>query len=115
MGALYINLILNNNTDESFSINKGNVINDNIFSMQDLSKSDNEVYQKFIKLMGHNHVILIDVNIDSELIVFNRLRLFDHDDSYNMLNIGSYMKSYNDYDSNEKIIIDSFLNFINGY
>ena len=114
MSTLYVNLILTNNADESFTISD-DIVSDDIFSTKDLSKSDSDVYQNFIELMGHNHVILNDITFNSDLTFFSRLKLFDYDDSYNILNIGSYMKSYNDYDSNEKIIIDLFLNFINGY
>ena len=113
MDTLYITLNLNSSTNELFSISKDNTISDNIISTQDLLEVELVDYNNFIELMGHSHVILTDVTLGTELIMFNRMKLFEHDEEYNILNISSYLKSYNEYSDTDKDIIDRFILLLN--
>lgn len=113
MSTLHINLNLSNSETEYFMINRDNVLSDNIISTQELSEAENSIYKDFIELIGHNNVILTEVDLDTEVIIFNRMRLFEHDEKYNILNAGSYLKSYNEYSEVDKEIIDRFIILLN--
>lgn len=115
MKTLQINLWLLNYATESFSIDKDNIKTDEIILTELLSENDKLVYELFINLIGHNNVILTDVNINNDVICFNRMKLFDHDENFNILNCNSYLKSYNDYSEENKSIIDEFLILLNKY
>ena len=90
-----------------------NIISDDIILTESLTENDKLVYELFINLIGLNNLILTDVNIDNDVICFNRIKLFAHDENYNILNLGSELKSYNDYNEEEKHIIDEFITLIN--
>lgn len=109
MNTLHVNLKLLNYPNEVFSLDKNNIINDDFISLETLSNADKIVYQNFINLVGFNNVILNDVELNDQFVIFNRIKLFDHDENYNILNHGSYLKSYNDYSEEDKNIIDLFL------
>lgn len=115
MSTLNINLNLLNYTDEHFSLDKNNIKSDDIFALSSLSASDKIIYQNFINLIGLNHVILTDVVLNNDNIVFNRIKLFEHDENYNLLNVDSYLESYNEYSEDDKNIIDKFLILLNKY
>lgn len=115
MNSLHINLRLSNNDSETFSIESINVINDDPIIVSNLSKKNKTIYSNFITLIGDNNVILNDVPGDIEFMKFNRFKLFEHDENYNIIGIDSYIKSYNDYSDDEKAIIDSFITFTLNY
>jgi len=116
MKTLQINHELNNLEDEYFRIDIDNmIVDDSIYPFNNLSIGDKNIYNDFIELIGLNNVIISDVNIDEEMINFSRLFRFDYDDNYNIIGLGTYIKSYNEYTTNEQQIIDSFLNFISSF
>lgn len=112
MSTLNINLNLLDYSDEHFSIERNNAISDDIFALFDLSASDKVVYQNFINLIGFNCVILTDVTLTDDNVVFNRIRLFEHDEKFKILNAGSYLKSYNEYSAEDKQVIDLFITLL---
>ena len=115
MKTLHVNFKLLNYPEEAFSIDKNNVISDDIVLIDSLTNLEKEVYQNFIDLIGFNNIILNDVELSNELTIFNRIKLFDHDENYNILNLGSELKSYNDYSEEDKTVIDLFLILLEKY
>lgn len=114
MSILYINLNLLDYSEEAFSIEIDNILNDDIFLVDSLSFLEKEVYNNFIDLIGFTNLILTDVELTNATI-FNRIKLFDHDENYNILNLRSDIKSYNDYSEKDKNIINAFLLFLQEY
>lgn len=115
MSTLNINLNLLDYSDEQFSLERNNIINDDIFALFDLSSSDKVIYQNFMNLIGFNNVILTDVSLTDYNVVFNRIKLFEHDENYNVLNAGSYLKSYSEYSVEDKQVIDLFITLLEKY
>lgn len=113
MKTLHVNFKLLNYSEEAFSIDKNNVIGDDIVLVDTLTNLEKEVYQNFIDLVGYNNLILNDVELSNDITIFNRIKLFAHDENYNIINLGSELKSYNDYNEEEKHIIDEFIVLIN--
>ena len=109
MKTLHVNFKLLNYPNEAFSIDRDIDTSDDIFFVDDLPTLEKEVYHNFIDLVGHTNLILNDVELTNELTIFNRIKLFDHDENYSILNLGNELKSYNDYSDEAKTIIDLFL------
>jgi hypothetical protein len=115
MNSLYVNLVLSNNVDESFNVERNVILNDDFILVSDLSNEEKIVYDNFIGFVGNNYVIINDIGGDVDLINFSRFRLFEHDSNYNILNISSFAVSYDDYSTEEKTIVDSFLELLSQY
>lgn len=115
MKTLHVNFKLLNYSEEAFSIDKNNVIGDDIVLVDSLTNLEKEVYQNFIDLVGYNNLILNDVELSNDLTIFNRIKLFDHDENYNILNLGSELKSYNEYSAEDKQVIDLFITLLEKY
>lgn len=115
MNSLYVNLILSNNVDESFNVEKNLMLSDDFILVSNLSNEEKVIYDNFVGLVGNNYVIINDIGGDVELINFGRVRNFEHDSNYNILNTSSFAVSYDDYSTEEKEIVDSFLELLSQY
>ena len=114
MILLHSNLSLQNLTSEEFSVEKNtNYYGSTINKVDLLQENDRIVYDNFVNMLGLANVSITDIPSDTEdMFCFSRHFKFEHDSNFNIIGLDSYVKPYSDFNSQEKGIIDSFLQMI---
>lgn len=117
MITLHSNLSLQNLDSEEFYVEKNMIPYDlTTIKIESLPQLDKTTYENFVNLIGISNVIITEIpSSEDVLYCFFRNFRFDHDSSFNIVGLTSYLKPYSDFTTSEKLIIDSFVEFISNF